>query len=111
VAVDQRPAGTVPASSPFGPGPARRLSEHLPGEQGRHYVLDQGDSPVDNTPTVQVPLGSIFVLGDNRDLSADSRVPPEMNGSGLVPLAAVRGRPLFITYGPEWSRSGIRINP
>ena len=111
VVVDQRAAGTMRIASDLG-GIARRLSEQLPGEQGRHYVLDFGYSDFDNTPLVKVPTDNIFVLGDNRDRSADSRVPPEMDGAGIVPLTAVRGRALFITYSTaDWSRSGTRINP
>lgn len=113
VAADQRPAGTMQMDPQFGPPTARRLSEQLPGERGRHVVLDDQVSPFDDMPAVQVPAGSLFVLGDNRDHSADSRVPVEMQGAGIVPISAVRGRVLFITYSTkDWfARSGTRINP
>ena len=46
-----------------------------------------------------VPRGALFVLGDNRDRAADSRVPPDLAGAGLVPMATVIGRPLYRTWG------------
>lgn len=41
---------------------------------------------------VVVPAGSYFMMGDNRDDSADSRY------YGLVPRASLRGTPMFIYY-------------
>jgi signal peptidase I len=111
MAADQRPAGTMKLESPFGPAVARRLSERLPGENGRHFILDDGTTEVDTMAAATVPVGSIFMLGDNRDHSADSRVPIEDEGVGFVPLLAVRGRVLFIHYSPDHSRIGTRINP
>jgi signal peptidase I len=113
VAAEQRSNGTTRYAGSLGMQSANRLIEHLPGEQGRHAILDIEETEFDNMPPVHVPIGSVFVLGDNRDRSADSRVPLDAYGVGFVPLTAVRGRPLFITYSTaDWfSRSGTRINP
>ena len=61
---------------------------------GRDYaVLDQiARGPRDDTALVTVPPGSYFVLGDNRDDSADSRFTVADGGVGLIPEANLIGR-------------------
>jgi signal peptidase I len=68
------------------------LRETLPN--GATYrVIDHRQQPLDNYAEVKVPQGYVFLMGDNRDHSADSRAPIEEKGlGGPVPLADVGGR-------------------
>ncbi len=69
----------------------------------RHHLLKQGDGQIypgmdfdpNNTDEYVVPDGHLFMMGDNRDNSADSRF---MNGLGFVPLENVIGRAQFIFF-------------
>ena len=81
-----------------------RFTETLPN--GRRYeVLDTTPSyPFDTTDPVVVPEGMIFLMGDNRDNSSDSRVPPELGGLGLLPIENLRGRAEFITFSLDGSQ-------
>lgn len=97
VAREQRPGYA-------GMEPARRLAEQLPGETAPHEILDMGWSDVDDFPEMRVPAGFVFVLGDNRDRSADSRVSRVSAGVELLPVGNVKGRPLFCTAGCDLSR-------
>lgn len=74
------------------------IRETLPN--GRSYdTLDFGHSPEDDFPAYRVPAGHLFLMGDNRDDSADSRVPVALNGlGGAVPVENIGGRAEFITF-------------
>ena len=49
-------------------------------------------------------------LDDDRDLSADSRVPLSQNGVGILPASAIIGRPLYITWSKDRGRIGQRAD-
>jgi signal peptidase I len=65
------------------------------------------DFPEDGTAPFVVPKDTVFVLGDNRENSADSRM------WGPVPLDHIKGTALFITLsrgqGIRWRRTGNNI--
>ena len=64
----------------------------------RYRTLDVGTSQLDNTGIFTVPAEQLFFLGDNRDNSTDSRVPPGMRGVGFVPVANLIGQPDFVVF-------------
>lgn len=54
--------------------------------------LDPGVSPSEFDFSVTVPNGQLWVMGDNRGNSNDSRQHHEMDGNGFVPTSHVVGR-------------------
>jgi signal peptidase I len=76
-------------------------SETLPG--GRTYeVIDQVENPrADQIPTTVVPAGHVFLMGDNRDDSLDSRFSVEEGGIGFVPIQNLIGRATFIFWSTD----------
>ena len=76
------------------------VRETLPG--GPSYdTVDLGASPGDDYGPVKVPADHVFLMGDNRDRSADSRVAlgaPENGLGGPVPWENIGGRAEFITF-------------
>jgi signal peptidase I len=90
-----------------------RFRETLP--EGRSYdVLDQRTNwPRDTYGPVQVPEGHLFVMGDNRDDSLDSRFDPadhnpNNRGVGFLPIDNVLGKVVVTFWSTDGSASWIK---
>jgi signal peptidase I len=80
-----------------------QFQETLPN--GVSYrVLDMGLIRYDTTEPIIVPEGRLFMMGDNRDNSMDSRYPAVPGqGVGLVPVENVVGRASFMFFSTDGS--------
>ena len=99
--------------------PTQRLIETLPGGRAHAIFKLVAREPLDNMPEVTVSPGHLFVMGDNRDNSADSRVPLSAGGVGMLPVADLVGRvdavvgswDLGLESQPVWTwPSGLRLS-
>lgn len=91
VAVEQRRDGEYRVTSEPDTA-AARFSEQFPGEAAPHAIVDLRVSAQDDFPESAIPKDRYFLLGDNRDNSADSRFSGTDFGLGLVRRDQIIGR-------------------
>jgi signal peptidase I len=81
--------GNYTDTSSGGPVVASELMESLPGGKTHPILKETNEGFANNTPLYTVPPGDLFMMGDNRDDSEDSRF---MDGPvGYVPVENVVG--------------------
>jgi signal peptidase I, bacterial type len=76
-------------------------------------VIDYTYQSLDDFPEIRVPADHVFLMGDDRDRSADSRAPFDTDflgrpGGGLggpVPLSDIGGRAEFITFSLDGTQT------
>lgn len=72
---------------------------------GASYLTqDLGNSMTDETPSVTVPAGHWFMLGDNRDNAMDSRI------SGMVSASAICAQATRIVFSKDKDAIGRRLD-
>ena len=108
--IPRKPEGVTAIDAGYGfIRQAAQFEETLPNGK-RYTTFDFGpDGDVDNTPVFVIPEGHYFFMGDNRDNSLDSRVPPELQGVGMVPAENLVGKAQIILL--SWNKNAGLFKP
>ncbi|PZQ92015.1 MAG: signal peptidase I [Leifsonia xyli] len=89
------PGDTVSCCDDFG----RMSVNGVPLDESAYVKLPPGITAVSKDPfEVTVPEGSLWVMGDNRWNSQDSRYNRDKPGNGFVPISNVVGRAVLISW-------------
>ncbi len=90
----RQPSGAMACEMPI-------LRETMPNG-ATYLVADTHNGEADNQPEITVPADHVFLMGDNRGNSADSRFALVERGlGGPVPISDIGGRAEFTTFSLE----------
>jgi signal peptidase I len=107
--VERRSLGACGPDIVRGPDDASACTLWEETLDGHRYVTMETDAGREQNPApVLVPEGQVYVVGDNRDASADSRL------WGPFDAALIKGRAAFIWYssgpgGVRWDRANLPV--
>lgn len=102
--VAREPSGTEPMQDAFGQRIDAPAYRETLGTMQHQIVESEGDTgPLDNTEEFVVPAGQYFVMGDNRDNSADSR---GSNGFHAIPFENLIGKVEYVLFSIKPEEEG-----
>ncbi len=113
--INGEPVRRVRIDNYVGPAPrggtidVPRYRETLPGGVTYETLDINPDSFLDNTAPHAVQAGHYYLLGDNRDNSADSRVLLLSGGLGDIPRENIIGQASYIYWSRDLSRIGTSL--
>ena len=107
--VPRQPAGMAKEDSGY--GFLRDVFKYKETLGGKTYLTNDFGTgeELDNTNVYMVPEGMYFMMGDNRDNSSDSRVPPSQQGVGFVPAENLEGKAQIILL--SWKPGASLFKP
>ncbi len=92
-------------------GEARLFNEVLPGSERSYRVADGpfSNGMLDDMPEIVLGPDQYFLLGDNRDSAADSRISHQDMGAGIVNRAEIVGIARFVSWRSGAGLSGEEL--